>query len=619
MRHRLLPSIVAGALACAGAAVLASAAQQQKKTDDWPEQDPASAFVLGRVVDAVSGRAVRRAAVTLALEPAPGDRPLPSSADTRALTDGDGRFLFRGLAAGRYRFTVTAPGHLDGAWGQRRPGGAPRLMAVDAGQAIGDVTIGLWPEASISGAVVDEASAPVPGLWVSLLRRARDRTGSQAIRNVTSVRTDDRGAYRFSSVLPGTYYVAVATRTVQSPAAGRPGIRIGDVVIQTGGDGMWGGSNVLAGRLPLSVGADGRVIGYATTYHPGSPVLTTAASLAIDAGDDVTGIDVHLRPTVLSRVTGTVMGPSGPEAGLEVALIPAFAANQTIERTHGTISTTSDAKGGFSLVAVPAGSYRLRAWRRPQISVIGREAMPPDATLWSDTPIEVGDTAVEGLTVSVQPGATLSGRVRLEGTAAPINAVQFQPTLSVAFEPPWSLAYGGRLAVRVNAELQFTTEGLPPGRYFANLPNQFTASLRGWYFESATHAGKDLTRTPLVLEGRPIGDIEITFSDRRSEIYGAVLDASGRPSADAVVAIFPGDYRAWIRDGLSPIASQTASTTQRGEYALPARPGEYLVAVVADEALEQWPDAAAIETIAAGAMQITIARGERRRLDLRQK
>jgi hypothetical protein len=231
----------------------------------------------------------------------------------------------------------------------------------------------------------------------------------------------------------------------------------------------------------------------------------------------------------------------------------------------------------------------------------------------------VGDTAVEGLTVTVQPGATLSGRIWLEGTAAPPNAVQFQPTLSVAFEPPWSLAYGGRLAVRVNAEFHFTSEGLPPGRYFSNLPNQFTDSLRGWYFESATHAGKDLTRTPLVLEGRPIGDIEITFSDRRSEIYGAVLDASGRPSADAVVAIFPGDYRAWIRDGLSPIATQTASTTQRGEYALPVPPGEYLVAVVADEALEQWPDAAAIETIAAGAMRITIARGERRRIDLRKK
>ena len=620
MTRRIVSVVALVALGFAASTLLLATPQKKKVRGQQSTQQTIAAFVLGRVVDATTSRAVPRATVTLVPEgrveapAAPRDAP-------RVLTDPAGRFVFRGLAAGRYQFTAAAPGYLDAAAGQRRPGGVSRPIAIDQGQAVGDLTIRIWPEATIAGTVRDDTGSPVPEVWVSLLRREAGRAGGPAIGELGGARTDDRGVYRLSGIEPGTYYVAVATRTVQAPVPGRPGIHIGDAVVQTGGDGMWGTSNVLAGLLPTSIRSDGRVVGYPSTYHPSASGLTSATAIDVNAGDDRTGIDVDLRPVTMSRVSGTLVGPGGPEAGIEVALIPAFAVNQTIERTHGTISTTSDATGAFAFVAVPAGQYRLRAWRRPQILVIGRDPLPPDATLWSEARVVVGDAVIEDLTVTLQPGATVSGRIRFEGSAPLPNPVQLQTPLSVAFEPPWFLAFGARMAARVTPAFEFLTQGLPPGRYFANLPNNFTNSLsaRGWHFESVRHDGKDLTCTPLVLDGRPVTDIDILFSDQRSGLSGAVLDASGRPSPDAAVVVMPADYRAWIDDGLSPLATYSAIPTQRGEYELPVRPGDYLVAVVDDVVLVRWPEAAAIDAIAATAAKVTIARGELRRLDLRAR
>jgi hypothetical protein len=243
--------------------------------------------------------------------------------------------------------------------------------------------------------------------------------------------------------------------------------------------------------------------------------------------------------------------------------------------------------------------------------------MPPDASGWSETPIAVGTAPVEGVTITLRPGSTISGRIVFEGSAALPPPVQLQGTLSVAFEPPWFLTFGARMATRVTAAFEFITQGLPPGRYFANLPNNF--NVRGWHFESAVHDGKDLLRAPLVLDGRPIAGVEITYADRRAELSGTILDANGRVSADSAVVVFPADYHAWIKDGLSPLATHAEAATQRGTYTVSLRPGDYLVAVVSEDLLATWPDPAVVNAIAATATKVTIGRGETRRLDLRRR
>ena len=66
-------------------------------------------LVLGRVVDAASGRPIPGATVTLGSGPTPSFGP-NSQAPPSAMTNSAGHFLFRDLAGGSYPVTATAPG-----------------------------------------------------------------------------------------------------------------------------------------------------------------------------------------------------------------------------------------------------------------------------------------------------------------------------------------------------------------------------------------------------------------------------------------------------------------------------------------------------------------------------
>jgi hypothetical protein len=250
--------------------------------------------------------------------------------------------------------------------------------------------------------------------------------------------------------------------------------------------------------------------------------------------------------------------------------------------------------------------------------VIGSDPMPPDSTRWGETPVSVGDGPVSGVTVNLRPGVTLGGRIEFDGSAPEPRPQQMQTVLSVAVEPAWPLALGARFGTRVAADGGFITQGVPPGKHFLNLPNQF--STPGWFFESATLDGKDLMTSPLTIEAQSISGIVIRFSDRRTDLSGNIQDTSGKPDTNATVLIFPADYRAWIQNGMSALAARTVPASQAGTYsATGLRPGEYLVAAASEEFLADWQQAAKIEALAPFAERVTLTRGEVKRQDLRTR
>lgn len=643
-RRRELRIASIAAFACLVGASLA-ALQKDKVGDAERQAQPrsASGLILGRVVDAATNRPLDQAIVTLlpAISSQSLDAPPPApTATTTVLTDSEGRFLFRSLAAGSYFVRARAVGYLEGGFGQRRPGGAMQPFALAQDQRTGDVTIRIWKEAGISGRVTDETGAPLSEVWVHLLRRAiGSARGSWRTEAASAlVRTDDRGDYHFNNVNPGEYVVSVPSRMAQWPVAlagadpklaqelratgtgaiatTSAAIRLGDMLLLTTYDGVSGGSNLIADRLPATIRGDGRVIGYATTFHPSATDIGGATPIEIRSGDARADVNVELRAAPMGRVSGTLLGPAGPAANFGVHLIPAFAANRTLERTHESALTITDPKGSFTFLAVPAGQYVLKAWRLPPSLVIDRDALPAEPSLWAEMPIAVGETGLANVQLTLRPGAVVSGRVQLEGSATSPNPAILQTTLSVAFEPAWPLAFAARLATRVTPAFEFSVQGLPPGLCFVNMPNNFT--VRGWNFESATHAGKDLLMTPLVLDAAPVSDVVITFSDRRSELSGTITDNAGRPDSEAAVVLFPADYRAWIANGLSALATRAQLATQSGRYSFPVRPGDYLVAAVSEEVLAVWPHGPTVEKIVLTATRVSIARGESRQQDLRR-
>ncbi|HXT70903.1 MAG TPA: carboxypeptidase-like regulatory domain-containing protein [Vicinamibacterales bacterium] len=629
------------ALAVASATLVATVVSSQtlSKSGDGEkhvkQQRPPSGLILGRVVDAATNQPVVGAVVSLGRDGARG----AGSSTTVLATDG-GYFVFRDVPAGTVTIAATAAGYLPGGLGQRRIGGPNQPTTVGDG-ARANVSIRLWREATLAGTITDETGDPVAGINVALLSRdalGRAPGASRSIGSITEpyTRTDASGAYRFTGLVPGDYIVAVPSRLTQLPAtfagadsaaldalrtsgltmnSGARGLgtmlRLGDTLVQPSGDS-------LASQLPMTLRADGTVVAYAPTFFAGTSRIDQAERITLASGDDRHSVNLRLTPSVLRQVRGRLTGPAGPIAGMAVHLLPAFASDSVLERTYEAGITVSTGDGSFAFAAVPPGDYVLKAWRLPQALVIGTDATAAEPTLWASVPVTVTERGVADVAVTLKAGSVIRGRLVQEGTAAAAPPARYQTFLSVAFEPPWVLAFGARLATRVTPALEFSTQGLPPGRYAPVLPNQFLAPAAGWYFESATQSGRDLMLSPLVLEpGTDVTDVVITLADRRTTLTGVINDAQGRPHPTGAVVVFPADTRTWIDSGLPPLASFSAAASQTGTFSLDVRPGDYLVSAIDEARLSDWRRDATIRALAAQATRLRIVRGENPRQELR--
>ena len=130
-----------------------------------PASPPATAMIIGQVVDATSGRPVAEGVVTLsgagAIPVGPPARGAP--APRRVITDSQGRFFYRDLAKGSYTINVTKPGYVTGLFGKLVPRGPGSAIDLADGARQTDIRILVWKQAAIVGRVVDEAGEPVVG------------------------------------------------------------------------------------------------------------------------------------------------------------------------------------------------------------------------------------------------------------------------------------------------------------------------------------------------------------------------------------------------------------------------------------------------------------------------
>src|SRR5688500_14212385 len=180
-----------------------------------PKPSAATGLIVGIVVDAGTGKPVSGAIVSIS-SPAPATPPFPRQAPAalpRVLTGTDGRFVYRNLPPGNYSIVASRPGHVEGAYGRRRPGGPSVWLALAEGERTADVVVRVWKHAAISGTVLDEAGEGVVGARVRSWRRAFDR-GRYAFMPASTGVTDDRGIYRIGSLVPGDYVVGVSATQV---------------------------------------------------------------------------------------------------------------------------------------------------------------------------------------------------------------------------------------------------------------------------------------------------------------------------------------------------------------------------------------------------------------------
>jgi hypothetical protein len=615
----------------AGAAFAALQGQQQQPPQT--AQAPA-AVIVGQVIDASTGKPVPNASVTLVPGASAGPVPRPIGAapalPMRALTNAEGRFIFRPLSKGAYAVNATAAGYMFGGVGQGRPGGPSREVEVDDNAVTETIAIRMWKYAAISGTVLDEKAEPAVGVTVRVLQQQM-AAGRRRLVQGASTQTDDRGMYRMS-IVPGDYVVVVPfsvtnvpTTTVDgyqqsigstSPwditpdlrALGAPftgGVRIGDQQIQ-----------ISAGRssgLKPAPGVSGRFLSYQTAFYPSDASLSQATAITLRSGEERSSADIQLRLVPTFRVTGSARTSFGPARFVNVRLVPAdlgeFAGDFGLEAA----TTGADSEGRFAFLAVPSGQYLVKVQTTPAVRDWDGTPIDPEPTLWASQPLTVGDREPPDLNVLVRQGSGISGRFEFESTSTPRPPAERISTLSVIVLSndrgglPFNISPAG-----ANADGQFTTPKYAPGRYtlIVNSPGP------PWTIKSAAASGREIPLDGLDLGPDDIKDLVITFVDQSTELAGTVKDDAGGVSG-AAVCVFPFDYPTWIANGMSSRRSRTVALSKSNGFTIrDLAPGDYVVLAVPSDLVVDLQDPKWLARLAPLGTRISIKTGEKKRQDL---
>lgn len=615
---------------------------------------PNTALIVGRVLDQTDGKPLGGAAVELVRETEAG---FVAETPRRQLTDGLGRFVFRELPAGVYQLRAEFGGtgfspagfiqngfgfrigtYLNGGFGQARPGGPIQPLTLAQGQAVIDVAIHLWRGAVISGTVLDDTGEPVVDTVVGAVQVSSEGT----LLTGPTVRTDDRGAYRISALLPGKYIVFVPQTTTamsaesadaalqrltelsasQKPGTAVPlypeltGIRVGNSIVNTTSTGLIDG-NIMPRRNGDAVFV------FQTTFHPSAATLSSAATVDVAAGDDRSGIDVMLQPVRAVPVSGTVLAGGAPAAGVRLRLVPGTPASDAAY--FETAVSRTDAQGRFTFPLVPVGNYTLVALNKPQAArpVASANASAPGPGdvpgAWLSEPVGVGPDGVSGLAFTMKSGFSVRGQFEFVGATPPPAPRDFGLLTfmlrSVRPRARADLAGGGAEAA-ANPAGTFAAVGVPPGRYVFGLyqaPSRFP-----WRIQSITVGGREVNDMPVDIAD-DLSDVHIVFSDKAAAVTGRVTLADPGDAAVAVV-LFPSDRSLWPDARAMSKRFRLTRAGVSSEFLISDVPaGDYFAVALPDAAAASWPDVALLAKLLVVATPVRVVAGQSAALTLTVK
>ena len=232
--------------------------------------------------------------------------------------------------------------------------------------------------------------------------------------------------------------------------------------------------------------------------------------------------------------------------------------------------------------------------------------------LWGQTDVSVNGENLAGVSVTLQPGMTVTGRLAVE--AVGVDA----PDLSRArlLLTPAAAGNGivmGSPSPTIDANGQFTMTGVVPGKY------RLTASLStpeaNWFTKSAIVKGRDVLDVPIdIAPNEDVSGAVVTFTNRTQEVSGHLQDSSGRPATDFTIILFPADRASWS----STRRVRTARPGTDGQFVMGNVPsGDYRLAAVIDVAPGETSDPTFLEEVAAASLAITLHDGEKKVQDVR--
>ena len=266
--------------------------------------------VEGKVLNSATAQTLPRTSVTLQA----------SSSALTTITDGEGNFVFTGLAAGRYSITAKRDNFQSDS----------NSWTLTPGEEKKDVVLRLIPYGAIAGHVRDEAGDAASNLQVSAMVYAYSPGGRQ-LRTRSTATTNDLGEYRLFGLLAGKYFLKTAQRQAFSVDQIYPAI-----------------------------------------YYPNATDPSSAAPLDLGAGQELLGNDFTIRLTHAESVRGRVVRPAGStQTSVSLTASGMPTTNVAVSEPQGTFELHGVAPGAYTLAADARVGEKLYSVRRPIQVVAG--------------------------------------------------------------------------------------------------------------------------------------------------------------------------------------------------------------------------------------------------------
>ena len=485
--------------------------------------------VSGTVVKMADGTPLKNATVQLSAE---ADREHTIATKTTA----DGRFALKNVPVGRYELTVSRNGYVTAKYGQKKPRDPGAAFTLAAGEDRHDLMFNLIPAAVIAGRVFDEDGEPAQRTVVMASREVYSE-GRRTLSTGGWAQTDDLGQFRLFGLAPGRYYVSAA---------------------EPGWEKVYGDREFNATPRQETERA------YTKTYYPGTTDPGKASVISVKEGEEVPGTDITLKQVAVFRIRGKVFNQVTRKPGREVELdlIPR---GKGLEWENGSRGGVKKPDGSFEIANVVPGPYVLLAY-------------------WSDEgtyytaqeKVDIAETDLDGITLTLGGGATISGRVRWEGKPS-LEGDELQVFLEPAMMRFWS-----GTSARVQANQQFTLKNVNEGDY-----RVIAGGIsKDCYLKEIRYGDTRANDNTITVSKGGGASLEITISSLGARVEGDVVNQDGLPAAGIWVVAVPDEAR---RGDSRLFKSQT--TDQYGKYDLHGlAPGSYKIFAWTGIEQGEWED-----------------------------
>ena len=462
---------------------------------------PKPALVDGKVVNSVSGEAVRKVELTFTtslvsddMENAmamfgalQGDQPKPAAAKAEkktfsAVTDAAGKFHLE-IEPGEYFLHAKHAGFVDQQYkpeGKFAHEGKVHLTADEPAQ----VAIRLVPQGAVSGRVVDEDGDPVPGAMVSAQRYSYDG-GHRRLFPADSSAANDRGEFRLGKLAPGRYYLSADVMNMD-----------------------------MMGQAPPPPADGSPETGYVTSYYPRTTDAGLAAAIDVAAGADLPGYQIQVQKARVARVQGQLIGPDGaPIKSAQVMLMSGAHMGSMKMRM------VNDPQGRFEIAGVQPGNYTAM--------VVQMAGASPSMRM---QPLVVPADGLKGVQLGAQREGTVTGTVTVLGDGK-IERKNLRIMIAGGEAMP-SMPVSGA----VSESGAFTLEKVGAAEYELSLNNVPA----GAYLKSVQWAGRERLGQSLDFSGGFAGALQIVLGTDGGAVEVSVTH-DDKPAADATVVLLSTD------------------------------------------------------------------------------